>query len=181
MIPAAYGTAVERAPLEIPDFLNDPLVADPNTAPLLKLLLEHKLIDCDKNPRDASESERIKIQLYVYFAQNVFGLAFTYGHGLFDYGPYSPELASDYYVLPDISEADSRDIAYWPRMDEFLQFMHTHDLTWLEIASRLILVELKYRIVGAELPKYVASTKPTYTKKQVEQIYDELLRLGYMR
>ncbi len=181
MVSTAYGTVSERAIADIDSFLNDPFVADPNTAPLLKLLFEHKLIDCDKNPRDASEHERIKIQLYVYFAQNVFGLEFTYRHGLFEHGPHSPQLARDYYLLPDISEADSREIDYWPRKDEFLQFAHTHDLTWLEIASRLIHIEFRDRIVGPELPKYVATLKPTYTKKQVEQVYDELLQSGHMR
>ena len=181
MVSAAYGTVSERATTDLDSFLNDPRVADPNTAPLLKLLFEHKLIDCGNNPRDASESERVKIQLYVYFAKNVFGLAFTYSHGLFEHGPYSPQLASDYYLLPDISEADSRDIAYWTRMDEFLQFAHSHDLTWIEIASTLIHVEFRDGIVGTALPKHVTFLKPTYTKKQVEQVYDELLRLGYMR
>ncbi len=181
MASTAYGAVSERAMADMPGILSDPQIPDPNTASFLKLLFEHKLIDCGKNPRDASENDRIKIQLYVYFAQNVFDLAFSYYHVLFRHGAHSPGLASDYRLLPDISEADSQYIAYWSRKDEFLQFAHSHDLTWLEIASTLIHVEFRDRIVGAELPKYVASTKPTYTKKQVEQVYDELLQSGYMR
>ncbi len=181
MASTAYGTVSERATEDMPGILSDPQIPDPNTAPLLKLLLEHKLIDCGKNPRDASEHERVKIQLYLYFAKNVFQLGFSYSHGLLEHGPYSPQLASDYYLLPDISEADSKRLGHWVRKDEFLQFAHTHDLAWLEIASTLIHVEFRDRIVGAELPKYVAFIKPTYTKKQIEQVYDEMLQLGYMR
>ena len=171
-----------NAAMSARDILQDIRIADPNTAPFLKLLYENKLIDCDKNPRDSSVDTRIRIQKFVYFAKNVFGLGFSYVHMLYKHGPYSPSLANDYYLLPDISAANSRLLAHWIRKEEFLQFARTHDdTTWLEIASTLLHVGFSYGLGGSRAAKYVASIKPNYTSDHINNVYANLTQLGYAR
>lgn len=169
----AYGNAHNR---HVPRYGNKS--ADSNTAPFLRLLCDHDLIDCKTNPINSTLETRIKTQKLVYMAQRRFGLEFRYSHSLHLYGPYSVGLANDYFRIGDIRDAPSGGPDGWSKKDDFLKFAKSHnDVKWLEIACTLIFTHDVY-LEGKrdELLERVQGIKRDFTKEYIEQVHDELGR-----
>lgn len=80
---------------------------------------------------------RLKLQKYVFLASR-FGMPFRYQHSLYLYGPYSSNLATDYYSLARGKGGESEDAMPDEfREDDFLKSIR-NDPDWLEIATTII-------------------------------------------
>ena len=88
---------------------------------------------------DKQFTNRLKLQKYAFLAKRL-GMPFRYPYGLYLYGPYSSELAADYYALARSSSKDSRTSVATPdgfKKDDFLKAIR-NDPKWLEIAATII-------------------------------------------
>ena len=137
---------------------------------------------------------RFLIQKGIYVAQCL-GLQTNYTYGRYLNGPYSTELADDYYAYADDALRDSDDINPGFKRNECLQIMK-HDDDWLEIATTLIHMSKtmrrsydgletlnniiyinddanrKYRLINK-----VWRVKYPYSKKFIKMVYKELLKI----
>ncbi|MBC7218602.1 MAG: hypothetical protein H5T49_00490 [Hadesarchaea archaeon] len=115
--------------------------------------------------------DRIKLQKYVHIARSC-GLDLGYKFNLYLRGPYSPDLAKDYYELSlpacDLAGLDNFD------SEKFLKIVKDRDLPWLEIASTILSVkETNPQISEARLTAIVAEIKNT-DENRVEEILSDL-------
>jgi uncharacterized protein YwgA len=78
---------------------------------------------------------RLKLQKYVFLARK-FGLDLGYKFSMYIRGPYSPDLAQDYYNLPergaDIPDSFDR--------KGFLELVKGKDRAWLEAAATILMI-----------------------------------------
>ncbi len=97
-------------------------------------------------------NNRLKLQKYVFLLRR-YGIDLGYSYSYYIRGPYSPELADDYYNLPKVSEEIEL-----PK--EFLKLIKDKSERWLELASSLVMVFEKYpKISENEAIKIVATSK----------------------
>jgi uncharacterized protein YwgA len=127
---------------------------------------------------DVEEFEdRLTMQKLVYFAQEC-GLDLSYEYNMYRYGPYSPELAEDYYNLSgrgEISAAGSeidREI--------FTAIVTDRDPEWLEYAATLYKLKSEFDGTAADFVIRERVTERAANMKEesverMETIYDELL------
>jgi len=112
---------------------------------------------------------RFKLQKYVFIAR-FFGLDLGYSFSLYIHGPYSPDLAGDYYRLNcDIKEARLPEF----RKEEFLRFIKGRDDKWLEIASTLLLIGEEVKN-PEELIEMTLEVKPSFDERKVRGVLEEL-------
>ncbi len=97
----------------------------------IRLLEERGILRFDPDSLDS----RLRLQKYVYLARP-FGLRLGYGFSLYIRGPYSPDLARDYYDLPE--GGDSLPAEF--KAEEFIEFVRDRDERWLEAASTLLML-----------------------------------------
>ncbi len=156
--------------------------ADIRIGPFLKLLYSNNLIDCGTNPRKSKLETRIKIQKFTYFAQRCFGLEFRYLHTLYIYGPYSPELANDYYRIQDIKDTPDGGLKDWIEKEQFLEFAKQHnDVGWLEVASTLVYLHKNDSVPVKDLIGHAGRIKYKFPKSQIEKICDELQKARFFK
>jgi len=111
---------------------------------------------------------KIKLQKYVYFARE-FGLEFPYEFNLYIYGPYSPDLAKDYYSINRI------DVEPMELPEEFINFLSGKDVNWLEIASTYLMIWKRYNrpkkfLSYKRIYELVRSAKPFARDEELEDI-----------
>lgn len=87
-----------------------------------------------------SFEDRLKLQKYLYLGE-IFGLSHSYDYNLYNYGPYSPKLADDYYNLP--TNTDGSRIPSF-ETTEFIDLVEDKDAKWLEIAATTYRFMKKY-------------------------------------
>ena len=113
---------------------------DPNLEGFIRFLEDHSLVEFDViGNGDKQFTNRLKLQKYAFLAKRL-GMPFRYQHGLYLYGPYSSELAADYYALARTSGQYARSSAAnldGFRKDDFLKAIR-NDPYWLEIATTMI-------------------------------------------
>ena len=113
---------------------------DPNLKGFVGFLEDQGLVELDIIGKgDKRFINRLKLQKYAFLAQRL-GMPFRYQHPIYLYGPYSRELAADYYTLARSSDRDGRHAASIPsgfRKDDFLKATRD-DPDWLEIAATII-------------------------------------------
>ena len=87
-----------------------------------------------------SFEDRLKLQKYLYLGE-IFDLNHSYDYNLYNYGPYSPKLADDYYNLSTKADASRA-----PDFDdtEFSDFVEGKDAKWLEVAATTYRFMKKY-------------------------------------
>jgi uncharacterized protein YwgA len=125
-------------------------------------LKEHKLIDVEKlkDESDAGFENRLKLQKYIFIAR-YFGLDMGYSFSLYIHGPYSPDLARDYYAL---ELTGGRGLPESFRKDEFLGLVLGKDSNWLEAeATALDFVEswrVRSEREAADLVEHIKMMKP---------------------
>jgi uncharacterized protein YwgA len=107
----------------------------------LKLLAFIKFLEteCGFKFKVHSFSHRIRLQKYVFIAKFM-GWPNEYDYNIYIRGPYSPDLAKDYYSL-DISSAPSvRVEKLLPNLDKegFTQTIHQKEIEWLEVATTML-------------------------------------------
>lgn len=113
---------------------------DPNLGGFIRFLEDHGLVEFDiVGKGDRKFTNRLKLQKYAFLAKRL-GMPFHYRHAIYLYGPYSSELAADYYALARGSGHDSGHAESMPggfRKDDFLKATR-NDPNWLEIAATII-------------------------------------------
>lgn len=89
-----------------------------------------------------SFNDRIKLQKYVFIAKS-FNFDNNYGFNLYIRGPYSTNLADDYYNM-DLSESMTN-IPDKFLGEDFKKLVQEKDLYWLEAAATMISLNNSYR------------------------------------
>lgn len=127
--------------------------------------------------------DRLKLQKYVFIARFL-GLNHGYAFNRYLRGPYSPDLARDYYALAGLDES-KRAEDYSCRLGNFngeklLDIIGGKSSRWLEIAATILSVWDDYRraMRGEELKTRVMDTvndiKSLATREKISEIFTEL-------
>lgn len=137
-------------------------------AGFIKALKENRIFTFKVNRFDA----RLKLQKYVYLARK-FGLNLDYNYNLYIHGPYSPELAKEYYALGNIKgikvDLDER----------FVDLIKGKSEQWLELAATIVMVFERYSNISDEMViELVKSSKPFATEKELREIIKKLKNAG---
>lgn len=144
-------------------------------------LHENKLVDLHSVLRkdEIGSINRLKLQKYVYLAQTCLDNDFGYEFSIYNYGPYSPDLANYYYEKLDSSVIDADDIikSNW-KLDTnfakmFLYLFKDKELDWLVIASTLI-DTTNYFEDEQEILNKVYAMKADYSKNYIDDVWKEL-------
>ena len=148
---------------------------DPNLEGFIRFLEDQGLVEFDiVGNGDKRFTNRLKLQKYVFLAKHL-GMPFRYPYGLYLYGPYSSELAADYYALARGSGKDGRASVTTPdgfRKDDFLKAIR-NDPKWLEIAVTII--DRNEHIKGrASLMEKVCRIKSGFNEKFITGVLSDL-------
>lgn len=120
---------------------------------------------------------RLKLQKAAYLLKRMGVEPFTkYEFNTYLRGPYSPDLAKDYYNT-------SREEECVPSIDserlELLKWFIDHDERWLETASSILSILEKYpNIANEQLLSLLRMSKPWITDKDFDAVYNELKGRG---
>ncbi len=115
-------------------------------------------------------NNRLKLQKYVFLARR-YGFNLRYSYNLYIHGPYSPQLAEDYYAL-GASAIEPEKIT----MDEgFTKLIKKKSDWWLELASTVVMVSERHRDMRDEMMiKLVRNSKPFASEGEVEEVISKL-------
>ena len=79
---------------------------------------------------------RIRLQKYVFIA-NFLGWDHNYPYNIYIRGPYSHELAKDYYDLQSVSAGDETNLAKFDKKS-FASIIDGKNIQWLEVAATML-------------------------------------------
>jgi uncharacterized protein YwgA len=114
-------------------------------------------------------NHRLKLQKYVYLARR-YGIDLGYYYNLYIRGPYSPELANDYY---SIKEGMPRKNVDPPK--DFFRLVKGKSERWLELAATLVMIKERYPdISDEEMIDLVIKNKPFATTEELKDILKKL-------
>ena len=132
----------------------------------VKLLRDEKIFDFDPEDFDS----RLRLQKYVFIARK-FGLNLGYDFSMYIRGPYSPDLADDYYSLPSETEP-------LPEFDKegFLNLVKDKDSDWLEASATILMIYEDYDLNWAI--ERTAELKPWISKEKIEKVVEDLRKAG---
>jgi len=112
---------------------------------------------------------RLKLQKFVYLAKR-YGIDLDYNYNLYIHGPYSPELADDYYHMEDDSPAESIELP-----EDFLRLIKGKSERWLEFAATLVMIKERYpELDEKSMINLVRDNKPFAEEKE---LWDILIKL----
>ena len=122
---------------------------------------------------------RLKLQKYTLLAK-YFGMPFHYQHDIYIYGPYSRQLAKDYYSLAEENrkqyDQTSKFLPDTFRETDFLNAVH-NDPDWLEVATTF--VDRRERIKERNrLIESVCYTKSNFGEPFIMSVLADLERCG---
>jgi len=135
-------------------------------AGFIKALKDEGIIDFDIK----WFNHRLKLQKYVFLARRYdFNLGYVFS--LYIHGPYSPELADDYYEL---SKESVTSIPV--TLDRnFFSLIKRKSEWWLELAATIIHMKERYLDINEEEIKFlVKNSKPFATDEEIDKIIKEL-------
>ena len=135
-------------------------------AGFVKALKEEGIIDFDIK----WFKHRLKLQKYVFLARR-YNFDLGYVFSLYIHGPYSPELADDYYVL------SKENVPPIPVVldKNFVFLIKRKSEWWLELAATIVLVKERYPGISEEEMKLlVKNSKPFATNDEIDEIIKEL-------
>lgn len=148
---------------------------DLNLEGFVRFLEDQGLVEFDIiGNGDKQFINRLKLQKYVFLAKHL-GMPFRYPYGLYLYGPYSSELAADYYALARGNCKDSRTSVSTPdgfRKDDFLKAIR-NDPKWLEIAVTII-DRNEYTKGRTSLMEKVCRMKSGFDEKFIVSVFGDL-------
>lgn len=121
---------------------------------------------------------RLRLQKYVYLVK-IFGFDLGYIFNLYIYGPYSSELAKDYYSLKNKQSEDLED-EIKERLLPFLDFVRDRDAGWLEVASTMIMLDRGGWTLEGMIER-VKELKPYCGEDLIKGVAEELVRLGLLK
>jgi uncharacterized protein YwgA len=122
--------------------------------------------------------DRLKLQKYVFIADH-FGLNSGYDFSMYVRGPYSPELAEDYYRRLDVESTLPPEF----RSQDFINLVKDKDVKWLEIAATVLLIYDYNRERGVsreDIIKIATKIKP-WANERVNGVLDELIKSNLIR
>lgn len=91
----------------------------------------------------AGFENRFKIQKYVYLAR-YYGLDMGYVFGMYIHGPYSSELANDYYELAKIGSMAEEYLPDSFDENSYFTLIRDKDTEWLEAAATLLSLNTRF-------------------------------------
>ena len=111
---------------------------DPNLRGFITFLEDRNLLEFDIDGDEEKQFvNRVKLQKYAFLAKRL-GMPFRYQYSVYLYGPYSSELAADYYALARGKQVVSETaIPDGFRKNDFLKSVQ-NDRKWLEIAATIV-------------------------------------------
>ena len=127
---------------------------------------------------DADEfDDRLRMQKLVYLAGE-FGFDHGYSYNMYLHGPYSPDLAKDYYEEEFMSTPSDTSLTSF-ELGSFLNLIDNRDNLWLEVAATAHSLHNSYstRRSGDDLEDAVieaTSDKKDAPADEVRAIYGEL-------
>jgi len=140
----------------------------------LRWLVDFAGVSLEEIKAEDGLESRLKLQKAVLLLKHLGVAPFTsYDFNLYVRGPYSPDLARDYYSMEkDIAPAD---VKLREEEKELLRWFLSHDSDWLEIASSLIWLRKAYRKAGEEeMYSILKLSKPWVGREEFRKIYREL-------
>lgn len=148
----------------------------------LKWLNENYVIDhqCIRDKDDTGFYTRFRIQKCMYMAQHL-GLGTDYNYKQYVYGPYSQDLAAEYYGYdPQATVTEQLP----PDFDEIRNVVlraHSRGLAWMEVATTILedareCRDTKVQYTRDRIERDVASLKYQYTDSYIHTVYNDLLR-----
>lgn len=133
----------------------------------IKALEDANILKFNKN----RFNHRLKLQKYVYIA-NLYGLRANYDYSLYIHGPYSSELADDYYTIEDFSNEEPMQLDR-----RFINLVNGKTERWLELASTIIMLNKRYPTITREdLIDLAKATKPYASENELRLITLNLKR-----
>ena len=135
-------------------------------------LIEFLKLDREELLRGEDPRCRLRIQKAAYLLKHLGVEPFAkYDFSLYINGPYSPELAREYFSEKIEEEA--------PEIDndilELLEWFMNHGDKWLEIATSILMIRERYPDIGAEETLSILRlSKPWITDSEFGEILGEL-------
>jgi len=115
--------------------------------------------------------KRFLLQKYVFLAKYL-GLDLAYDYSLYMYGPYSKELADDYYELARQKVLPEASLPPEFNADAFVSLVKDRDAKWLETAASILMVLEKYPGMSEnEVYDILRMSKPWLTYESFEKVY----------
>ncbi len=93
-----------------------------------------------KAKNDDGLAERIKLQKIVFFAKRI-GVDFKYDYSMFVHGPYSRDLARDYYSLNIEPSKLNKSCEEIDVKINLLSKLYKHDSLWMETAATILAIK----------------------------------------
>jgi len=122
---------------------------------------------------EAGFVSRLRLQKAAYLLKRMGVEPFTkYSFTIYLRGPYSPELAKEYYG--EVGEEKEKPGITAEKL-ELLKWFVEHDEKWLEIASSILSILEDYPDISYdELFSLLRMSKPWITREKLDEIYREL-------
>lgn len=124
------------------------------------------LDDADIMSFDKSRfKHRLRLQKYVFIARK-FGFDMSYNYSLYIHGPYSSNLADDYYRIDNFENKDPA------KLDKrFVSLVKNKDDEWLELAATIIMIKERHENISRDkLIDLVKTAKPVANKDELSTI-----------
>ena len=151
---------------------------NPHLGGFIRFLEEQGLVKLDILGKGEEQFvNRLKLQKYALLAKHL-GMPFPYRYTIYIYGPYSRDLAADYYALARSGQY-CECVSSTPdgfRRDDFLKVIHD-DPKWLETAATII---DRNKDIGerAALIDKVCRIKFRYDGEFITGVLDDLAKYG---
>jgi uncharacterized protein YwgA len=140
----------------------------------VKWLIRLLNVKPEKLAEPASFNERLKVQKAVFLLKYLKVEPFSnYGFSLYLHGPYSPELAKDYY---DLTKVRPKSVSLNPETLSRLKRFVSKDDRWLEVASSILSLKGRYSTVASdEVYSTLKMSKPWVDKSMYESVTKDLV------
>ncbi|MEM2587927.1 MAG: hypothetical protein QXV23_06470 [Candidatus Bathyarchaeia archaeon] len=118
--------------------------------------------------------KRFLLQKYVFLAK-YFGLDLGYDYSLYIYGPYSRELADDYYELARQRVLSEAELPEGFDAEGFIELVRGRDARWLEVAASILAVLEEYPDLSEEeIYGILRMSKPWLSREYFKEVYEVL-------
>ncbi|MEM2148974.1 MAG: hypothetical protein QXO46_03780 [Nitrososphaerota archaeon] len=118
--------------------------------------------------------KRFFLQKYVFLAK-YFGLDLGYDYSLYIYGPYSRDLADDYYELTCLETLPKTGLPSGFDAEGFIELVRGRDARWLEVAASILTVSESYPdLPEEEIYGILRMSKPWLTREYFKEVHKVL-------
>ena len=146
-----------------------------NLAGFVKTLENRGLLDFNiLGESEEHFNNRLKIQKYVYLVK-YYGLDMSYDYNTYLHGPYSQQLAWDYYSLAKNPGKYDNAMNATIR-DQFFELVGNRDTEWFEVASTLLSLHEYFRD-RESLSNRTANMKERIPIETIQSVLNELEHL----